>query len=139
MRLLITELHNFGGFFGGDTVTLSGRPWRADEAAEQTLTIDEAALANVADRHTLAPGMLLELEFAGGSQDEASPLRVERAALRGAAAHGELRRALGDPPLPEQPLSAPLALAHRCAACELWVPTAHGPDRCPICDTPLEG
>ena len=75
MRLLITELHNFGGFFGGDTVTLSGATWRGEGAAEQTLTIDEAALANVADRHTLAPGMLLELSFAGGSQDEAKPLR----------------------------------------------------------------
>jgi hypothetical protein len=130
MLLLITELHNFGGFFGGDTVTLSGRPWRAAEAPEQTLTIDEAALANVADRHTLAPGMLIELAFAGE--------RVERAALLGAASHGELRRALGDPPLPAGPLAAPLALAHRCAACELWVPTAPDPERCPICDTPLE-
>jgi hypothetical protein len=131
MFLLITELHNFGGFFGGDTVTLSGTPWRADGAAERTLTIDESALANVADRHTIAAGMLLDLQFAGE--------RVERAALLGAATHGELRRALGDPPLPDEPLAAPLALAHRCAACELWVPTAQGPARCPICDTPLAG
>ncbi len=131
MRLLITELHNFGGFFGGDTVTLSGVPWREAGAAEQTLTIDEAALANVADRHTLAPGMLLELSFAGE--------RVEQAALLGAASHSELRRALGDPPLPDAPLEAPLTLAHRCAACELWVPTAHNLERCPICDTPAEG
>jgi hypothetical protein len=131
MRLFISEVHNFGGFFGGDTVTLSGAAWRAEDAAEQTLTIDEAALVNVVDRHTIAPGMLLELTLAGD--------RVERALLLGAASHGELRRALGDPALPDGPLAAPLTLAHRCAACALWVPTAQGPARCPVCDTPVEG
>jgi hypothetical protein len=128
MRLLITELHNFGGFFGGDTVTLSGAEWRAEAAAEPTLTIDQAALANVADRHTLAVGMLLELQFAGE--------RVERAVLLGARSHNELRRALGEPALPAQ-LDTPLALSHHCASCELWVTTAHEPERCPICAAPL--
>src|SRR5688572_10910031 len=65
MRFFIGEVHNFGGFFGGDTVSLSGAPWREPGAAEQTLTIDEAALANVASRHQIAAGMLLELTMAG--------------------------------------------------------------------------
>lgn len=128
MRLLVRELHNFGGFFGGDTVTLSGVEWRAEGAAERTLTIDEAALTNVRERHTLAVGMLLELSFAGE--------RVERAALLGAAGHAELRRALGVP-APPAALDAPLVLSHRCDGCGLWVPTLHDPDRCPVCESPV--
>jgi rubrerythrin len=128
MKLLVSEVHNFGGFFGGDTVTLSGVEWRLDGAEERTLTIDEAALANVADRHTVCAGMLLDLVFAGE--------RVERATLLGAATHAELRRALGDPPLAAS-LEAPHTLAHRCDACALWVPTEHAPERCPVCATPL--
>jgi rubrerythrin len=129
MRLLISEVHNFGGFFGGDTVSLSGAEWRAAEAAERTLTIDEAALANVPDRHQVAAGMLLELQFAGE--------RVERATLLGAGSHAALRAALGPPALPNT-LAAPLLLAHRCASCALWVPTTQDPARCPICATPAD-
>jgi rubrerythrin len=130
MLLLISEVHNYGGFFGGDTVSLSGRAWRAEGAAEQTFTIDEAALANVADRHRIVAGMLLDLSFAGE--------RIERAVLRGADSHAALRAALGDPPLDSSPLSAPRILAHRCASCELWVPSAQDPTRCPLCDAPVE-
>jgi rubrerythrin len=127
MRLLVTEVHNFGGFFGGDTVTLSGAEWRAEAAEERTLTIDQAALANVADRHSVAAGMLLDLAFAGE--------RVERATLLGAGTHAELRRALGEPALPAA-LDAPVALAHRCAGCALWVPT-DAAGACPVCGTPV--
>jgi rubrerythrin len=139
MKFVVTEVHNFGGFFGGDTVTLNGAPWRAEEAAEErTLTIDQAALANVADRHSLVAGMLLELTFAGE--------RVDRAVLLGAPSHAELRRALGDPhlgpfvlePVHAPALGGPHVLSHRCPACELWVATAHDPDRCPVCATPVE-
>lgn len=130
VRLLVSEVHNFGGFFGGDTVTLSGVAWPPEEGvAEQTLTIDAAALSNVPDRHTLVAGMLLDLEFAGE--------RVERAALLGAAAHAELRRALGPPALPAGPLAGPHILSHRCAACALWVVTAPAPARCPLCTAPV--
>ncbi|NTU80517.1 MAG: hypothetical protein HGA45_14265 [Chloroflexales bacterium] len=124
MRLLISEVHNFGGFFGGDTVTLSGAEWRAAGAEERTLTIDQAALANVADRHTMTAGMLLELAFAGE--------RVERAELLGAAGHAELRRALGEPTI-QRPLDGPHVLSHHCDACALWVPTDPDPARCPLC------
>lgn len=128
MRLLVSEVHNFGGFFGGDTVTLSGAEWRAEAAPERTLTIDEAALANVPARHHLAAGMLLELSFAGE--------RVERATLLGAQAHAELRLALGEPAAPAS-LDGPRALSHRCDPCGLWVPTLPDPERCPICGAPL--
>lgn len=138
MKLLVSEVHNFGGFFGGDTVTLSGVPWRVEDAEEHTLTIDQAALANVADRHTLVSGMLFELVFAGE--------RVERALLLGAPSHAELRRALGEPQLGAlarelnhgPALGGPRILAHRCANCALWVDTAPNPDRCPVCNAAVE-
>jgi rubrerythrin len=125
MHFHITELHNFGGFFGGDTVTLSGAPWGAAEAEEQTLTIDQAALTNVADRHTLSVGMVLELAFAGE--------RVETATLLGARDPDQLRAALGPPSLPET-LDAPLVLSFACAACGLWVAVDPAmPPGCPLC------
>jgi rubrerythrin len=129
MRLRISEIHNFGGFFGGDTVSLSGAAWREPDAPEQTLTIDAAALANVPERHRLAAGMLLELTFAGE--------RVERATLLGAPSCAALRAALGEPELPAS-LDAPHILAHRCAHCALWVATAQNPARCPVCEAVLE-
>jgi hypothetical protein len=129
MRLLISEIHNFGGFFGGDTVSLSGAAWREPDAPEQTLTIDEAALANVPDRHRVTAGMLFELTFAGE--------RVERASLLGAPSYAALRAALGEPELPAR-LDAPRILAHRCAHCALWVTTAQNPARCPVCEAVLE-
>jgi hypothetical protein len=122
-RFLVSEVHNFGGFFGGDTVTLSGADWRVAGAPEETLTIDAAALANVADRHMIAAGMLLGLAMAGE--------RVERAVLLGAAGHAELRRALGTPQLPAR-LAGPLTLSHRCGHCALWVETTEA-GGCPLC------
>ncbi len=75
IRLMwVTEVHNFGGFFGGDTVTLSATPW--PEGEETTLTIDEKALANIQARHMVSAEMLLELEFTGE--------RIDRARLVGA-------------------------------------------------------
>lgn len=128
MHFQITELHNFGGFFGGDTVTLSGAPWRTPDAEDQTLTIDQAALTNVADRHTLTVGMVLELTFAGE--------RVEAASLVGAPDAAHLRAALGDPPVPST-LDAPLVVSYVCAECGLWVPVDPAlPPVCPLCGAP---
>jgi hypothetical protein len=128
MHFQITELHNFGGFFGGDTVTLSGVPRRAHAADEQTLTIDQAALSNVADRHMLTVGMVLELRFSGE--------RVESATLLGAPTPDQLRTALGDPPLPAT-LEAPLVLSYACTGCGLWVANELAtPANCPVCGAP---
>jgi hypothetical protein len=127
VRYLVQEVHNFGGFFGGDTVTLSAtRPERPDE--EATITIDQQALANVRDRHTIAAGMLLELEMTGE--------RVDRAELLGAATQAELRAALGPAALPEQ-LDQPLVLSYHCDSCKLWVAGAPQAGACRLCGTPL--
>jgi hypothetical protein len=120
---LIQEVHNFGGFFGGDTVTLT-----ATHAGQQhTLTIDELALVNVRDRHTLAAGMLLALELRGD--------RVERAELLGAATLAELRAALG-PAQPAAALEGPQVLSYRCDACGLWVAGAPAGAVCQLCGQP---
>ena len=91
-RFLVQEVHNFGGFFGGDTVTLTATPFGGagvPGGEEQTITIDQQALTNVRDRHSISAGMLLELSRTGD--------RVDRAELLGAATHAQLRAALGAP------------------------------------------
>lgn len=126
---LVREVHNFGGFFGGDTVTLTASPADAPDD-EQTLTIDERAFSNVRDRHTVAAGMLLALAFAGE--------RVERAELLGAPTREELRAALG-PAEPRGPLEGPLVLSYRCARCGVWVAGAPSGAACRLCGQPLAG
>jgi len=128
IRYLVQEVHNFGGFFGGDTVTLSAT--RPDRPAEEaTITIDQQALANVRDRHTIAAGMLLELEMTGD--------RVDRAELLGAATQADLRAALGPAALPAQ-LDQPLVLSYRCNSCNLWIAGSPEAGACRLCGNPVE-
>jgi len=136
-RYLVREVHNFGGFFGGDTVTLAAVPFRgaagdggtAPEDEEATLTIDQQALANVRDRHTIAAGMLLAVTLAGE--------RVDRAELLGAASHQDLRAALGAPE-GGGPIDGSRILSYRCEACGLWVAGPPEAGACRVCGTPLE-
>ena len=131
-RFLVQEVHNFGGFFGGDTVTLTATPFGDAEVLagqEQTITIDQQALANVRDRHTISVGMLLELWRTGE--------RVDRAELLGAATHAQLRAALG-PPAALGPLAEPLILSYACQACNLWVAGAPEQGHCRVCGTALD-
>jgi hypothetical protein len=120
---LVREVHNFGGFFGGDTVTLTATVQGGPDE-ERTLTIDERALANVRDRHTIAAGMLLAVKLTGE--------RVDRAELLGAATRAELRAALGAAQV-DGPLEGPRILSYRCAACGLWVAGAPEDGRCRLC------
>lgn len=131
----VTEVHNFGGFFGGDTVTLSATPW--PEGDEETLTIDERALSNIADRHTVAPEMLLRLTLNGA--------RVDRAELLAARQYTTLLQALGtDASAPSEGQqatdTAPRIRAYRCARCDIWIDGSPPRDRaalCGICGTAL--
>lgn len=131
-RFLVQEVHNFGGFFGGDTVTLTATPFNGaavPAGEEQTITIDQQALANVRDRHTISAGMLLELVRTGE--------RVDRAELLGAATHAQLRAALG-PPTASGPLAEPLILSYACHTCNLWVADAPKHQMCRMCGTALD-
>lgn len=122
-RVLVSEVHNFGGFFGGDTVTLTAQAWGGGN--EQERTIDQQALANVADRHTICAGMLLDLVFAGD--------RVETASVLGAASYEELRAALG----PATVSSAPTILAYHCPNCHLWLQGTPDNGSCALCGETL--
>lgn len=108
--MLVTEVHNFGGFFGGDTVTLSAEPW--PQGDEITLTIDEKALENLSTRHLVAPDMLFQLDFAGE--------RIDRARLLAARVREELKQAISDTPTTDR-LEEPRIRAYRCGSCQLWV------------------
>ncbi len=119
----VTEVHNFGGFFGGDTVTLSAIPW--PEGKETIFTIDEKALENVNDRYTIAAGMLLQLDITGE--------RVDRARLVAAREWEALRNALGVAP-PTEALPAPRIRAYRCPNCNLWLEGQPAPQNtCMLC------
>lgn len=110
-RFEVLEVHNFGGFFGGDTVTLDAAPLDAPDDLTP-LVIDERALENIPDRHKVAPGMVFALTMDGD--------RVDHAVLLAAPSHAELRAALGDPVI-DGPLAEPLVLSARCPRCERWV------------------
>jgi rubrerythrin len=131
-QVLVQEVHNFGGFFGGDTVTLTAIPFGDPDVLsgqEQMITIDQQALANVRDRHTISAGMLLELSRTGE--------RVDRAELLGAATHAQLRAALGAPAATGV-LADPLILSYACPTCNLWVAGAPLEDRCRVCGAALD-
>jgi rubrerythrin len=120
---LIREIQNYGGFFGGEIVTLSAVS-RANASDERSFTIDERALANVQDRHSIAAGMLLALVLSGE--------RVESAVLLGAPSHAALRAALGQPAITE-PLDRPLVLSYRCDSCGLWLAGTPEEGKCRVC------
>jgi len=129
-RWQVVEVHNFGGFFGGDTVTLTAV--RLDDQLEDTLTIDEKALSNVRERHAVAPSMVFDLVMAGE--------RVDRAELVAAGDWSLLDAAFGE----EQPVGLLDGLqvrGYRCADCNLWIagePVGDDPRQCRLCGTPLD-
>ncbi len=129
-HIFVTEVHNYGGFFGGDTVTLAAVPW--PEGEETTFTIDEKALQNVSDRYLIAAEMVLQIELAGE--------RVDRAWLLGARDWDMLKPTLGDT-APTTMLDEPQIRAYYCGACDLWIlgqPAGEAADRhCVLCDQPL--
>ncbi len=128
--IFVTEVHNYGGFFGGDTVTLSAVPW--PEGEETTLTIDEKAFENVPDRYIITSEMVIDIELAG--------TRVDRARLLGARDWDTLKQALGNMCPPEK-IDAPQIRAYHCSACNLWLlgqPDMKKDDLiCTLCDHPL--
>ncbi|GAC1359718.1 MAG: hypothetical protein NVSMB42_19120 [Herpetosiphon sp.] len=122
----VREIHNFGGFFGGDTVTLTASPAAGGQPTEDevTLVIDEQVLANVADRHTIAPEMVLAIDQANE--------RVERAVVIAAREWEVLDTALGADP-PAAPLAGPQIRAFHCSGCGLWVGGDNNQTHCPVC------
>ena len=123
-RFVISEVHNYGGFFGGDTITFDAAPLGAPDDA-RTIVIDGKDLNNVPDRHMILAGMVLALEMEGE--------RVDRARLLAAPSQAELRDALG-PASVAGPLDGPALLSGRCPRCERWVlPELLRPENCELC------
>lgn len=106
----VQDVLNYGGFFAGDTVTLTAHAVN-QPATEQTMTIDQGALTNVGgDRYKIVGGMALDLRFEGE--------RVASATVVGAKERETLRKAI---PPSTDPLDAPRMFAYRCAQCDLWI------------------
>ena len=110
-NFLIAEVHNYGGFFGGNTVTFDAAPLDTPDDL-RTLVIDAPALDNVPDRHMLLANMVVALQMEGE--------RVDYARLLAAPTHAELRDALGPAQLPDI-VEAPVVLSGRCVGCQRWV------------------
>jgi hypothetical protein len=139
---LVDEVHNYGGFFGGDTVSLTASPLKAPDQALD-LTIADNVFDNLTDRHKVVAGLALKLALDG---DE-----VRRAHVIGARDRTVLRDALQRPASPPGPpalggteglttdqLIRPLA--YHCAACDLWIagaPSGTGPYTCRVCGATL--
>ncbi|XSG76819.1 hypothetical protein ACP8Y2_07385 [Herpetosiphon llansteffanensis] len=111
----VSEVQNYGGFFGGDTVTLDVMAI-ADHNDWRPLVIDAKALQNIPERHNLLAGMVLTLEFSGE--------RVDRAVLIAARDYDELRAALGVAQLPTTS-DEPIKLSGCCSQCQRWLPAQH--------------
>ena len=130
---LVREVHNYGGFFGGDTVSLTASPQDAPDTALD-LTIADNVFDNLSDRHAVVAGLVLALDLDG---DE-----VRRAVVVGAQDRQALKKALRPAPPPPAPADGGLvrALAYHCGHCELWIagaPDGSGPYTCRVCGSAL--
>ncbi len=133
--LVVDEVLNYGGFFGGDAVTLYAHPPDAPDADRQYI-IAEHNFQNLkdGDRYKVQESQVLGLVLDGGE--------VRAARLVGAPDRAALLAATEPaPPRPGHELE-PRALAYRCAHCALWLVDTPPRDdagvyRCEICGRPL--
>ncbi len=106
----VHDVLNYGGFFAGDTVTLTAHAVDTPND-EQTFTIDQGALTNVGgDRYKIVGGVALDLQFEGE--------RIAAATLIAAKDRATLRKSVV---VKDEPLDAPHIFAHHCAQCDLWI------------------
>lgn len=126
---LVREVHNYGGFFGGDTVSLTASLLNAPGEAVE-LTIADNVWANLTDRYKVVEGLALRLDLDGGEVRRAEVVGGrERAALRAAA------QATHTPA--DQPIRP---LTYHCRTCNLWLagaPGGSGPYTCRVCGSTL--
>lgn len=108
--LRVHEVVSYGGFFGGDSITLTAVPLAGSDA-ERSLTIEQDLLSKAGvDRHRITAGMVLDVTLEGEHVAAASVAAApERVQLRDAA------------PPSIGPLDAPRIFAHYCPTCALWI------------------
>lgn len=129
---IVTDVLNFGGFFGGETVTLDAVPKAAPDRIASFI-IPEHVFENLTVRHLIASGMALGLVVDNGE--------VRAARVLGAPTREQLKEIV-KPPSPNEAGPGPRALMYRCATCDLWITGTplQGEDGgyyCLICDTKL--
>jgi hypothetical protein len=129
---IVDDVLNFGGFFGGETVTLDAHPLH-DPSKLVSYIIPEHLFDNLTQRHLIAAGMALGLVVEGGE--------VRAATVQGAPTREQLKEIVKQP-APGEGGPGPRALSYRCSHCDLWV--AGTPDRrddgfyyCRLCGSKL--
>lgn len=108
---IVTDVLNFGGFFGGETVTLDAAPMSAPDKITGFI-IPEHVFDNLTARHLIASGMALGLVVDNGE--------VRAAHVLGAPTREQLKEIV-KPPTPTDAGPGPRALSYRCSSCNLWV------------------
>ncbi|HEX8597764.1 MAG TPA: hypothetical protein VF952_04530 [Chloroflexia bacterium] len=109
---IVTDVLNFGGFFGGETVTLDAHPHSAPETFASFI-IPEHLFDNLTQRHLIAAGMALGLVVDNGE--------VRAARVLGATTREQLKEIVKPPSTSPDGMPGPRALSYRCAQCDLWI------------------
>ncbi len=127
----VVDVLNFGGFFGGETVTLDATPL-TDPTKISGFIIPEHVFDNLTQRHLIAQGMVLGLVVDNGEVRAARVLAAPtREQLKEIVKHPET--APGGP--------GPRALSYRCPNCDLWITgmpdQRDGAYYCRLCRTKL--
>src|SRR3954447_1700776 len=108
---IVVDVLNFGGFFGGETVTLDAAPM-SDPDKITGFIIPEHLFDNLTQRHLITAGMALGLVVDNGE--------VRAARVLGAPTREQLKEIV-KPPRQEGPTTGPRALMYRCPTCNLWI------------------
>jgi hypothetical protein len=129
---LVLDVLNFGGFFGGETVTLDAA-LMSDPDKLASFIIPEHVFDNLTQRHLIASGMALGLVVENGE--------VRAARVLGAPTREQLKEIVKTPP-PSEAGPGPRALSYRCAHCNLWITgtperTDDGAYHCKLCGNRL--
>jgi hypothetical protein len=128
---VVADVLNFGGFFGGETVTLDAS-LRSDPGKMSSFIIPEHVFDNLTVRHLIAPGMALGLVVDNGE--------VRAARVLGAPTREQLKEIV-KPPAPSDSGPAPRALSYKCSTCNLWITGTpelrEGQYYCRLCGTKL--
>lgn len=109
----INQVLNYGGFFGGDTLSAIFEPFGGGE--EIDFTIDQHLIENVADRYKILDHFVLELEHDGPT--------VRRARVVAAPTRQQLKDAININ-APGEVARKYRVFAYKCTKCpygELWV------------------
>lgn len=129
---LVVDVLNFGGFFGGETVTLDAAPLTAPDKIAGFI-IPEHVFDNLTQRHLIAAGMVLGLVVDNGE--------VRAARVLAAPTREQLKELVKQPAATESG-PGPRALSYKCGHDNLWItgmPQRHddGAYYCTLCGQKL--